>query len=170
MKKLQEWREAKGISYKRPPMKVRPRLARRTVALPLPYWASIEHENQTQALVSTVEASLTHCLTLLDEGCPPQQVRDVLADLPDVAQRFCKYWICRVRLSELEGQVHVLPLFEEAVRLVLQPVDELRTVVFDIMKKTDVEEGEMKHIMDACPFVSPLSRPGLAQTSPIQAE
>ncbi|XP_056231391.1 cytoskeleton-associated protein 2-like isoform X1 [Seriola aureovittata] len=136
MRKLQEWREAKGISYKRPPMPVKPQV-RRTVAAPQPFWTSMKEEDETHSLICAVDRSLADCIKLLGEGCPPEQVREVLLRLPAVSQKFAKYWICQARLMEQEGNLDVLPMFEEAVRVVLEPVDELRTVVFEILKKKD---------------------------------
>lgn len=136
MRKLQEWREAKGICYKRPPMPVKPQV-RRTVAIPQPFWAAMKEEDDAHALICAVDRSLTDCIKLLEEGCPPDQVKEVLSRLPAVSQKFAKYWICQVRLMELEGNLDVLPVFEEAVGVVLEPVDELRTVVFEILKKKD---------------------------------
>ena len=66
-RRLQEWREARGISYKRPPMPVKPRGARRTAGPPQPYWACMEQEEETQALVHAVDRSLDDCITLLLE-------------------------------------------------------------------------------------------------------
>lgn len=54
------------------------------------------------------------------QGCPPKQVKDVLSRLPAVSQKFAKYWICQARLMEQEGNLDVLPMFEEAVRVVLE--------------------------------------------------
>ncbi|KAJ3580616.1 hypothetical protein NHX12_034314 [Muraenolepis orangiensis] len=139
MRKLQEWRNTKGISYKRPPMPVRPQV-RRTLALPQPYWATMEQEDEAHSLISAVDRSLADCIMLLAQGCPPEQVTKVLSRLPPLAKKFAKYWICQARLMERQGNLDVLPMFEEAVRLVLEPVDELRTVVFDILKKRDESE------------------------------
>ncbi|XP_076587514.1 cytoskeleton-associated protein 2-like [Chaetodon auriga] len=145
MKKLREWREAKGISYKRPPMPVKPQV-RHTVAIPQPFWATMKQEDDAHALICAVDRSLADCIKLLGEGCPPDQVKEVLSRLPAVSQKFAKYWICQARLMEQEGNLDVLPMFEEAVGVVLEPVDELRTVVFEILKKKDdiqaSEEGE----------------------------
>ncbi|KAE8291794.1 Cytoskeleton-associated protein 2-like Radial fiber and mitotic spindle protein [Larimichthys crocea] len=142
MRKLQEWREAKGISYKRPPMPVKPQV-RRTVAVPQPFWATMNEEDEAQSLICAVDRSLADCIKLLGEGCPPDQVREVLSRLPAVSQKFAKYWICQARLKEQEGNLDVLPMFEEAVSVVLEPVDELRTVVFEILKKKDeIQENE----------------------------
>ncbi|XP_008286889.1 cytoskeleton-associated protein 2-like [Stegastes partitus] len=148
LRKLQEWREAKGVSYKRPPMPAKP-VVRRTVSVPQPFWTSMEEEDEAHSLISAVDRSLADCIKLLGEGCSPDQVKEVLSRLPSVSQKFAKYWICRVRLMEQEGDLEVLPVFEEAVGVVLEPVDELRTVVFDILKKKDeiqaAEENEEEH-------------------------
>ncbi|KAL3975370.1 POU domain transcription factor, class 3 [Sarotherodon galilaeus] len=149
MKKLQEWRESKGITYKRPPMQVKPQV-RRTVSVPQPFWASMTEEDEAYSLICAVDRSLADCLKLLREGCR-DQVKEVLSRLPAVSQKFAKYWICQVRLMEQEGNFNVLPMFEEAVRIVLEPVDELRIVVFDILKKKDEiqakeQDKEFEHI------------------------
>uniref|UniRef100_A0A3Q1EQU6 Cytoskeleton associated protein 2-like n=1 Tax=Acanthochromis polyacanthus TaxID=80966 RepID=A0A3Q1EQU6_9TELE len=154
LRKLQEWREAKGISYKRPPMPVKP-VVRRTVSVPQPFWASMKEEDEAHSLIYAVDRSLADCIKLLVEGCAPDKVKEVLSRLPPVSQKFAKYWICRVRLMEQEGSLDVLPMFEEAVRIVLEPVDELRTVVFEILKKKDEiqaskeNEKEDEHISTA---------------------
>lgn len=54
------------------------------------------------------------------QGCPADRVKDVLSRLPAVSQKFAKYWICRARLMEQEGNLDVLPMFEEAVGVVLE--------------------------------------------------
>ncbi|XP_072243458.1 cytoskeleton-associated protein 2-like [Leuresthes tenuis] len=148
-RKLQEWREAKGISYKRPPMPAKPPV-RCTVSIPQPFWASMKAEDDAHSLICAVDRSLADCIKLLAEGCPPEQVKSVLSRLPAVSQKFAKYWICRARLMQQEGDLDVLPMFEEAVRVVLEPVDELRTVVFDILKKKDeLQDHEKDHIPTA---------------------
>nr|XP_019961214.1 PREDICTED: cytoskeleton-associated protein 2-like [Paralichthys olivaceus] len=136
MRKLQEWRQAKGISYKRPPMPVKPQV-RHTVAVPQPFWTAMKEEDDAHSLISAIDRSLDDCIQLLGKGCPPDQVKEVLSRLPTVTQKFAKYWICQVRLMEQEGNMDVLPVFEEAVGVVLEPIDELRNVVFEILKKKD---------------------------------
>ncbi|XP_056448895.1 cytoskeleton-associated protein 2-like isoform X1 [Gadus chalcogrammus] len=144
MIKLQEWRDTKGISYKRPPMPVRPQ-SRRTLALPQPYWATME-EDEAHSLISAVDRSLDDCIKLLTEDCSPEHVTKVLSRLPPLAKKFAKYWICQARIMERQGNLDVLPMFEEAVRLVLEPVDDLRTVVFDILKKRDESERAKERV------------------------
>ncbi|KAG1957982.1 cytoskeleton-associated protein [Pimephales promelas] len=136
--KLQEWRESRGITYKRPPMPVR-LMRRKTVsAIPQPYWASIEKEDEVHNIVFAVDRSLDDCIQLLQQGFPVEKVRDVLSRVP-MAQKFAKYWICRARLMEREGNLDVLPMFQEAIRVVREPVDELRSVVFEILKKGQIQ-------------------------------
>ncbi|KAL0979019.1 hypothetical protein UPYG_G00179410, partial [Umbra pygmaea] len=141
MQKLQEWREKRGISYKRPPMPIKPLQTRRTVALPQP-WASMEDDDiEARSLVSAVDTCLGECIKMLDEGCPSAQLQEMLSRMP-MAERFSKYWICQARLMERTGNLDVLPLFEEAVRVVLEPVDELRAVVFEMLKKKEEKQGQ----------------------------
>ncbi|XP_029998334.1 cytoskeleton-associated protein 2-like [Sphaeramia orbicularis] len=136
MRKLQEWREAKGKTYKRPPMPVKPQ-TRHTVALPQPFWTTMKEEDEAHSLICAVDRSLADCIKLLGEGCPTDQVKEVLSRLPAVSQKFAKYWICQARLMEQQGNLDVLPMFEKAVGVVLEPVDELRSVVFEILKRKD---------------------------------
>uniref|UniRef100_A0A8C6WXH1 Cytoskeleton-associated protein 2 C-terminal domain-containing protein n=1 Tax=Neogobius melanostomus TaxID=47308 RepID=A0A8C6WXH1_9GOBI len=112
-KKLQEWRELKGISYKRPPMFVKSQ-ARRTIAVPQPFWSNMEQEDEAHSLISAVDRSLADCIKLLGE------VKEVLSRLPEISQKFAKYWICQARLMERDGNLDVLPMFEKAVGLVLE--------------------------------------------------
>ncbi|XP_061880373.1 cytoskeleton-associated protein 2-like isoform X2 [Entelurus aequoreus] len=140
MNKLQAWREAKGISYKRPPMTVKPP-AKRAVALPEPSCTTMKAEDDARLFVQAVDRSLSDCIKLLAESRQNRQVKEVLLRLPPVAQKFVKFWILKARLMEQEGNLDVLPMFEEAVNVVLEPVDELRTVVFDILKKKDKTQG-----------------------------
>ncbi|KAM9393925.1 cytoskeleton-associated protein 2-like [Pholidichthys leucotaenia] len=150
LRKLQEWREAKGISYKRPPMQMKPKV-RHTITMPQPFWASMVEEDEAHSLISAVDRSLADCIKLLEEGCPLDTVKKVLSRLPAVSQKFAKYWICQARLMEREGNLEVLPIFEKAVRTVLEPVDELRTVVFEILKKKDeIQASEANEEEEEC--------------------
>ncbi|XP_062873684.1 cytoskeleton-associated protein 2-like isoform X2 [Trichomycterus rosablanca] len=147
LRKLQEWRERKGVTYKRPPMPVQP-LRRKTTALPpQSYWTSIEQEDEVHGFVCAVDQSLNDCIKLLQQGCPVDQVRDVLSRVP-MAQKFAKYWICQVRLMEREGNLDVLPTFEEAVREVRESVDELRSVVFEILKKKESKASSLTRALE----------------------
>ncbi|KAG7254252.1 hypothetical protein CRUP_021407 [Coryphaenoides rupestris] len=56
----------------------------------------------------------SHLLLWSLNGCPPEQVTGVLSRLPTLAKKFSKYWICQARLMERQGNLDVLPMFEEA--------------------------------------------------------
>ncbi|KAL2092135.1 hypothetical protein ACEWY4_011933 [Coilia grayii] len=142
LRKLQEWREAKGITYKRPPMPIQ-QSVKKSIAVPQHYWASMEEEDESQRLTYAVERALSDCLDLLQLGCSSEQVLGVLSRIP-MAHKFCKYWMCRARLMEREGNFEVLPLFEEAVRVVREPINDLRAVVFEILKKRDTQTNFAK--------------------------
>ncbi|KAG7257899.1 hypothetical protein CRUP_027094 [Coryphaenoides rupestris] len=58
--------------------------------------------------------SLNVKFSLSINGCPPEQVTGVLSRLPTLAKKFSKYWICQARLMERQGNLDVLPMFEEA--------------------------------------------------------
>ncbi|XP_041087940.1 cytoskeleton-associated protein 2-like [Polyodon spathula] len=136
MRKLEQWRQAKGKSYKRPP-KPAPQAKRGDpAAVRRSFWATIEEEDDINSLVTSVEAMLTDCLRLVQEGCPTEEVSAVLARVP-LAERFSRFWLCRMRLMERQGDYDVLPLFEEAVRATVEPIDELQSAVFEILKKKE---------------------------------
>ncbi|KAJ7993723.1 hypothetical protein DPEC_G00257630 [Dallia pectoralis] len=123
-------------------MPVKPLKARRTMVPCQPYWASMEDEDiEAKSLVCALDKCLADCIKLLDEGCPSAEVHEMLSKVP-MAEKFSKFWICQARLMEREGVLDVLPLFEEAVRVVLEPVDNLRTVVFEMLKKKEEQQGQ----------------------------
>ncbi|KAG9261973.1 cytoskeleton-associated protein 2-like [Astyanax mexicanus] len=147
IRKLQEWRESRGITYKRPPMPVKPVRRKTTATVSSIYWPTIEKEDEVHRFVCTVDQSLNDCIKLVEQGCPFEQIRDVLSRVP-MAQKFAKYWICKVRLMEREGNLNVLPTFEEAVRVVREPVDELRAVIFEILKKKEAKGSAVSPCME----------------------
>ncbi|XP_053726941.1 cytoskeleton-associated protein 2-like [Synchiropus splendidus] len=140
MTRLQEWREAKGISYKRPFMHIKPKV-KCSVAKPESSGPKMNEKEEVHGFISAVDGSLSDCIKLLEEGCCPDRVKKIIDQLPAVSQNFTKFWICRALLMELEGNLDVLPMFEEAVRVVLEPVDELRAVVFQILMRRDKIKG-----------------------------
>lgn len=65
-RKLKEWREARGISYKRPPMPVKSQ-DRRTAHVLQPFWATMMEEDEARSLICAVDRSLADCIKLLGE-------------------------------------------------------------------------------------------------------
>lgn len=87
--------------------------------------------------------------SLHPQGCPSDQVKGVLSRLPPVSQKFAKYWICKARLMEQEGNLDVLPMFEEAVRVVLEVRHQWYSNIRDILDK-----GFVQHLILVFSFIS----------------
>ncbi|MGH0163787.1 UNVERIFIED_CONTAM: hypothetical protein FKN15_045660 [Acipenser sinensis] len=70
MRKLEEWRQARGRSYQCPPQKQPPTnpLSHRHS-----FWTAIVEEDNINSLVTSVESTLTDCLRLEQEACPAEQ-------------------------------------------------------------------------------------------------
>lgn len=60
-RKLKEWREAKGISYKRPPMQVRAQVKPPAGERPP------SGKDDVDSLISTLDRALSDCIKLLEE-------------------------------------------------------------------------------------------------------
>ncbi|MEQ2195977.1 hypothetical protein XENOCAPTIV_021353, partial [Xenoophorus captivus] len=143
MRKLQEWRQSKGISYKRPPMPVKPQVTR-AVSVPHPFWASMNVEDEARSLISALDRSLADCIKLLAEVRSCNMFKSTT-----VAKQFL--------MNHQNGSSHDIHfggesclLFCSLFHCFFQPVDELRTVVFDILKKKDEIQGNEKQ-EDDCP-------------------
>nr|XP_055054470.1 cytoskeleton-associated protein 2-like isoform X2 [Misgurnus anguillicaudatus] len=79
LRKLQEWRESRGITYKRPPMPVR-LVRRKTVSsFPQPYWTAMEQEDEVHGIVFAVDRSLDDCIKLLQQ--PVDELRSVVFEI-----------------------------------------------------------------------------------------
>lgn len=65
-RKLKEWREAKGISYKRPPMPVKAQVKRAEAVLQ-PFWITMKEKDDAHSLIRAVDRSLADCIKLLEE-------------------------------------------------------------------------------------------------------
>nr|XP_015196017.1 PREDICTED: cytoskeleton-associated protein 2-like isoform X1 [Lepisosteus oculatus] len=159
MRRLQEWREAKGIAYKRPPMPTPRRSVKKPAASRQSFWSAMEEEDRLGRLAAE---RIDDCLRLLREGRESREVLAVLSQVPSV-EKFAMYWVCRARLMERDGDCEVLALFEEAVRVVQEPIEELRTIVFEILKKkktiteTDKEGDQSESNIPGVPRNDPVT-------------
>ncbi|MBN3321312.1 H2AV protein, partial [Atractosteus spatula] len=153
MRRLQEWREAKGIAYKRPPMPTPRRSVKKPAASRQSFWSAMEEEDRLGRLAAE---RIDDCLRLLREGHESREVLAVLSQVPSV-EKFAMYWVCRARLMERDGDCEVLPLFEEAVRVVQEPIEELRTIVFEILKKKKtIKETAVHPFCSFCCYIMSL--------------
>ncbi|KAM4676583.1 cytoskeleton-associated protein 2-like [Discoglossus pictus] len=136
-KRLEEWLNSKGKSYKRPPMTLPPKSAKRKKpkSLNCSLWEGLEDEDELLSLSKKINKALSECLELIEQGVPSESVHAVLTTIPE-AQKFAKFWVCKARLLEKEGIFDVIDLYEQAVKLGVTPIEELREVIFDVMKNT----------------------------------
>ncbi|XP_073444783.1 cytoskeleton-associated protein 2-like isoform X2 [Dendrobates tinctorius] len=138
-RKLQEWQRSKGKSYKRPPMVLppkRPPTAKKPNPCNRSLWEGIEEEEELLALSQKINQTLSECLQLIEQGIPGDDIRAALDKVPE-AKKFAKYWVCEARLLEREGVYDVIDVYKQGVQFGATPIDELREVVFDIMKSTN---------------------------------
>ncbi|XP_075063387.1 cytoskeleton-associated protein 2-like [Mixophyes fleayi] len=137
-KKLEEWLTSKGKTYKRPPMTLpakRPPTAQKRDTFSHSLWHEIEEEEELLVLSKKISQTLTECLELIKKGVSGETIHTALDKVPE-AKRFAKYWVCKARLLEREGIFDVVELYKQGVQSGAMPIDELRDVVFDIMKNT----------------------------------
>ncbi|KAM5170701.1 cytoskeleton-associated protein 2-like [Mantella aurantiaca] len=137
-KKLQEWLSSKGKTYKRPPMPLppkRPPTAKKKQNLNLSVWEGIEAEEELLLLSKKISQTLGECLELIDKGVSSEDIHAALDNIPE-GKKFAKYWVCKAKLLEREGVTDVVELYKQGVQSGAAPIDELREVVFDIMKNT----------------------------------
>ncbi|XP_075457902.1 cytoskeleton-associated protein 2-like isoform X2 [Ascaphus truei] len=136
-KKLEEWMNSKGKTYKRPPMSLpskqpaKGRQLKHNCSL----WEGMEEEEELLGLVKKMNTTLSECLQLIDQGVPSESIHAVLSTLPE-AEKFATFWVCKARLLERDGTFDVVGLYEQAVRAGASPIEELRDVIFDLLKNT----------------------------------
>ncbi|XP_040201924.1 cytoskeleton-associated protein 2-like [Rana temporaria] len=137
-RQLEEWLRSKGKTYKRPPMTLPPKqppTAKKKQNPNLSLWEGIEEEEELLLLSKKIGQTLGECLELIDKGVPSEDIHAVLDKIPE-RKKFAKYWVCKAKLLEREGITDVVELYKQGVQCGATPIDELREVVFDIMKTT----------------------------------
>ncbi|XP_026718968.1 cytoskeleton-associated protein 2-like [Athene cunicularia] len=139
-KQLEEWLASKGKTYKRPPMTL---LQKKPLKLS---WRNdmVEEKQEKPEQLCLEETSniLTECLKLIEEGAKTEDLSAMLSQVPQ-AEKFAKFWICKVKLLARGGPFDVMGLYRAAVCAGAVPLQELREVVLDILKATDkTSEGE----------------------------
>ncbi|KAG8440982.1 hypothetical protein GDO86_006643 [Hymenochirus boettgeri] len=138
-KKLEEWLSTKGKTYKRPPMVFPKKQTKRKTVGPCSLWSDIEEEEELMCLTKKINDTLNDCLQLIDQGAASNAVLAALSRVPE-AEKFAKFWVCKARLLERNGIFDVVLLYEQAVRSGAKPIEELRDVVFEIMKNTSKKQ------------------------------
>ncbi|XP_075714723.1 cytoskeleton-associated protein 2-like [Rhinoderma darwinii] len=138
-KKLQDWLNSKGRSYKRPSMKLpakRPPTVKKQDHCNGSLWEGIEEEEELLSLSRKISQTLSECLELIQKGISKEDVHVALDNVPE-AKKFAMYWVCKARLLEREGICDVMDVYKQGVQFGATPIEELRDVVLDIMKNTN---------------------------------
>ncbi|XP_010156525.1 PREDICTED: cytoskeleton-associated protein 2-like, partial [Eurypyga helias] len=151
-KQLEEWLASKGKTYKRPPMTL---LQKKPVKLSLANVKEEEKEKTPERLCFKINDILTECLKLAEEGVETEEICAILSRVPQ-AEKFAKFWICKVKLFAQRGPLYMLELYKAAVCAGAEPLEELREVVLDLLKPANQKsEGEMVQQPAPCKPATP---------------
>ncbi|XP_018103104.2 cytoskeleton-associated protein 2 isoform X2 [Xenopus laevis] len=170
---LAKWREEKGKVMKRPPIstfksstykvqkevvccKSEPEPPRKVAAeikseskksIEEPprklFWETMAEEDEQELFTLKVDKIFADCQKLIDEGCPKEEVLDILEkqiqNIPE-AKKLSKYWECLALLEKRQGELaKVIVICEEAVAAGAQPLDDLRTILADAVESLKAE-------------------------------
>ncbi|XP_072213276.1 cytoskeleton-associated protein 2-like [Excalfactoria chinensis] len=144
-RQLEQWLASKGKCYKRPPMAPLPKKPMKQKEKP-PQGSAAQEEQKPEELeqlqLARINALLTDCLKLIEEGVPSEEFSAMLCHEPR-AEKCAKFWICKAKLLACSCPLDVLGLYEAAVCAGAEPLQELREVVLDILKTAEKpSEGE----------------------------
>ncbi|EPQ17686.1 Cytoskeleton-associated protein 2 [Myotis brandtii] len=144
--RLSEWRASKGKMLKRPPSSVitQPKPEGQNEKPVGSFWTTLAEEDEQRLLTEKVNKTFSECLNLINEGCPKEEVLNILSDLikniPD-AKKLVKYWICLARLEPLTSSIeNIISIFEKAILAGAQPIEEMRHVIADILTMRSQEK------------------------------
>ncbi|KAE8627205.1 hypothetical protein XENTR_v10006905 [Xenopus tropicalis] len=181
-----KWREEKGKAMKRPPastIKFSTNKVQKEVVLiksePEPprevaaeiktesrkaieetprrlFWATMAEEDEQELFTLKVHQIFAECQKLIDEGCPKEEVLDILEkqiqNVPE-AKKLSKYWECLALLEKRQGDLaKVIVICEEAVAAGAQPLDDLRTILADAVESLKAESSAegAEHKVEDC--------------------
>ncbi|OXB73862.1 UNVERIFIED_CONTAM: hypothetical protein H355_005691 [Colinus virginianus] len=115
-RQLEQWLASKGKCYKRPPMTLPPKkpLKQKKPLLRSPVQEEQKPEKPEQLHLARINALLTECLKLIEEGVPLEQLSAILCHEP-TAEKCAKFWICKAKLLTRHGPFDVTGLYEAAV-------------------------------------------------------
>lgn len=144
-RQLEQWLASKGKCYKRPPMTLPPKKPMKQKEKP-PLRSAVQEEEKPekpeQLYQARINALLSDCLKLIEEGVPSEELSAILCHEPSV-EKCAKFWICKAKLLARSGPFDATGLYEAAVCAGAEPLQELREVVLDILKTAEQPaEGE----------------------------
>ncbi|XP_052558274.1 cytoskeleton-associated protein 2-like [Tympanuchus pallidicinctus] len=136
-RQLEQWLASKGKCYKRPPMTLPPKKPMKQKPA---HRSTVQEEQKPekpeQLYLARINALLTECLKLIEEGIPSEELSTILCHEPS-AEKCAKFWICKAKLLARDGPFDVTGLYEAAVCAGAEPLQELREVVLDILKTAE---------------------------------
>uniref|UniRef100_A0A8C2THF9 Cytoskeleton associated protein 2 like n=2 Tax=Coturnix japonica TaxID=93934 RepID=A0A8C2THF9_COTJA len=144
-RQLEQWLASKGKCYKRPPMGLPPKKPMKQKEKP-PQGSTAQEEQKPEELeqlhLARINALLSECLKLIEEGAPSEEISAMLCREPS-AEKCAKFWMCKAKLLARSSPLDVMGLYEAAVCAGAEPLQELRVVVLDILKTAEQpSEGE----------------------------
>ncbi|KFQ66843.1 Cytoskeleton-associated protein 2, partial [Phaethon lepturus] len=134
--RLDQWRASRGKVMRRPPMSVLLGPQAKSEEQEFSSGDSLEHVLHSEK----VNKTLAECLQLTEQGCQGDDVRAMLEDLSQTipgAKKLAKYWICYMRLEQMDTLEKLIAVYEEAILAGAMPKDELRHTLIDTMKNTE---------------------------------
>uniref|UniRef100_G1Q086 Cytoskeleton-associated protein 2 C-terminal domain-containing protein n=1 Tax=Myotis lucifugus TaxID=59463 RepID=G1Q086_MYOLU len=156
-RKAREWRASKGKMLKRPPSSVitQPEAEGQNEKPVGSFWTTLGEGEEQRLFTEKVNKTFSECLNLINEGCPKEEVLNILNDLikniPD-AKTLVKYWICLARVEPLTSSIeNIISIFEKAILAGAQPIEEMRHAIADILTMKSQEKVKFgENLEEAC--------------------
>uniref|UniRef100_F6X132 Cytoskeleton-associated protein 2 C-terminal domain-containing protein n=2 Tax=Ornithorhynchus anatinus TaxID=9258 RepID=F6X132_ORNAN len=151
--RLAEWKASKGKVLKRPPISMPPAQSEPKEQQVESFWTTIVEEEEQVLFTEKVNSSFAECLKLINEGCPREEVLDILdkviQNIPD-ARKLVKYWVCLARLEPITNPIEdLISIYEKALLAGAKPIEELRHTVTDILKKKNLAQTDVGESVNA---------------------
>ncbi|XP_041440420.1 cytoskeleton-associated protein 2 isoform X2 [Xenopus laevis] len=113
----------------------------------------LAEEDEQELFTLKVHHVFADCKKLIHEGCPKEEVLDILEkqiqNVPE-AKKLSKYWECLALLEKRQGELaKVIVICEEAVTAGALPLDDLRTILADAVESLKAAEGG-EHKVEDC--------------------
>lgn len=146
---MTDWRTGKGKGLKRPPhsevTQAEPK--RQNENAVGSFWTTMAEEDEQRLFTEKVNKTISECLSLLNEGCPKEEIlatlNDLIHNIPD-AKKLVKYWICLVRIEPITSPIeNIISIYEKAILAGAQPIEEMRHIIIDILTTKNQEKANL---------------------------
>nr|XP_021516763.1 cytoskeleton-associated protein 2 [Meriones unguiculatus] len=117
------------------------------------FWATMAEEDEQRLFTEKVNKTISECLSLINKGCPKEEILGMLNDLihniPD-AKKLVKYWICLVRIEPITSPIeNIISIYEKAILAGAQPIEEMRHIIIDILTTKSQEKVNLEDVEEA---------------------